>query len=372
MNIGMAYFEFGGPKGISRTVAELSLGLARRGQDVCVHCTSFPHTSPHPKIRFQRVVALNAFNSVGLLSFAVAGGRSLRRFSYDITHTHGNIIGSDIITAHGCHKAALEVSKRFRKTSHERNLGIADAIRLHIERANYVERRFKKVVAVSVGVKRELMQTYGLGDNDIRVIPSGVDVESFHPRHRDTAGRQVRSRLGISPEDVVLIFVANEYERKGLAEVIDALSLLRGYPVKLLVVGNDRQEPYRARAAARGVSDRIMFCVLVPEIEHYYAAADVFILPTYYEAFSLATFEAAASGLPILVTGVNGPDEFIRNGENGFFIERDADDIAKKVRLLVEDGSLRRTLGARAREGSLRYSWDAIAEQTLRLYEEVR
>jgi UDP-glucose:(heptosyl)LPS alpha-1,3-glucosyltransferase len=110
----------------------------------------------------------------------------------------------------------------------------------------------------------------------------------------------------------------------------------------------------------------------VPEIERYYAAADVFLLPTFYEAFSLATLEAAASGLPLVVTKVNGTEELIEDGRNGFFIERDGDDIAHRLRQLRDDHRLRTMLGDAARQSALRYAWDTIADQTLRVYEEVR
>jgi glycosyltransferase involved in cell wall biosynthesis len=94
-------------------------------------------------------------------------------------------------------------------------------------------------------------------------------------------------------------------------------------------------------------------------------------LPTSYEAFPLAVLEAAASGLSVLATNVNGTEEFIRDGVNGFFILRDANDIAAKLLRVVDDATLRQALGASARVSTEQYSWDIVAQKTLALYKEI-
>jgi UDP-glucose:(heptosyl)LPS alpha-1,3-glucosyltransferase len=362
MKIGMAYFEFGGTKGVARATAELTRRIAQRGHQVDFHCVQ--HHGDSSGIRFKHVAALNAFSALGIASFAVMGKRSLQRQQYDITHAHGNVIGADIITAHSCHRAGLHAH-------HSKNLGVADKLRLFLERKNYGERRFKKIIAVAEGVKRELMAEYGVAADDVVVIPNGVDLDRFNPRQRATAGNDIRRKLGVRAEHVILLFVANEFERKGLSVLLSAMPLLRNASVHLVVLGGDTEAPYVHKARTLAVSENIHFCGVVGNIEDYYAAADVFVLPTYYEAFSLATLEAAALGLPLIVTKVNGTEELIEDGVNGFFIERDADDIARKVRLVADDPQLRSKLGTHARQSAERYAWEIIAEKTIALYEEV-
>jgi UDP-glucose:(heptosyl)LPS alpha-1,3-glucosyltransferase len=103
----------------------------------------------------------------------------------------------------------------------------------------------------------------------------------------------------------------------------------------------------------------------------YYAASDVFVLPTYYEAFSLATLEAAASGLPLLVTKVNGTEELVREGYNGYFVTRDGESIAEKLEFILSDSQKLRELGMNARKSAEQYSWDVIADKTLSVYEKI-
>jgi UDP-glucose:(heptosyl)LPS alpha-1,3-glucosyltransferase len=252
------------------------------------------------------------------------------------------------------------------------NSGIADHIRLYIEKKNYGERRYKKILAVSEGVKRELVTEYQMPPNDIEVIPNGVDCGRFSPRVRERIVKSFREKLKFSSDDFIMIFVANEFERKGLKYAIAALSYLRHTSVKLLVVGSDNASGYIRMAAEFGILDKVRFVGPVNDIANYYAISDAFVFPTLYEAFSLATLEAAASGLPLVATNVNGTEELIHEGVNGFFIERNAEDIANKLTRLIHDSELRKRLANNARTTAEDYSWDIIAKRTLEVYERAR
>jgi glycosyltransferase involved in cell wall biosynthesis len=362
MNIGMAYFEFGGTKGVARAAAELATRIAERGHRIEFHCVHKQRDDS--LVHFTHVPAHNSFNSFGIASFALMAKRSLQRHRYDVTHSHGNIVGADIVTAHSCHKAGMRVHSA-------KNFGVADQLRLYLENKNYGEKRFKKIIAVAEGVKRELMAEYNLGSDDVVVIPNGVDLDRFSPRARATKRNGIRRRLGLRADDGVLLFVANEFERKGLRILISALSLVNN-TTHLVVIGGDTRTPYVEHAQKLSVSERVHFIGEVESIENYYTDADVFVLPTHYEAFSLATLEAAASGLPLIVTKVNGTEELIGDGVNGFLIARDADDIAAKLQRVLGDLALRERLGANARKSAERFSWENVTDQTLKVYEQVQ
>jgi UDP-glucose:(heptosyl)LPS alpha-1,3-glucosyltransferase len=106
-------------------------------------------------------------------------------------------------------------------------------------------------------------------------------------------------------------------------------------------------------------------------VRRVYAAGDAFVLPTAYETFSLVTFEAAACGLPLLVTRVHGVEELLQDGHNGWFIARDPHDIARRLEQLRSDSELARGMGLRAREAAAAYSWDAMADGYMSVYAEV-
>jgi UDP-glucose:(heptosyl)LPS alpha-1,3-glucosyltransferase len=297
--------------------------------------------------------------------------KKLKEDGIDITHSQGaESFFQDIITSHSCHKAAVvQLTKArgwwygFLKRFEPRTNMV-----LAIERHNYVGRHYKKIITVAKGVKRELIKYYGVPAEDIAAIPNGVDLDEFNPQNRKKYGSEVRSRHGIRPDDVVLLFCGYEYARKGLMPLIESLPLLRE-DVKALVVGEDNKRPYLNKATSLGVGDRIVFAGRQSEMNKYYGAADVFVFPTAYEAFSLATLEAAASGLPLVTTRVNGTEELVEDGVNGFFVERNSGEIADKIKMVLDSGVEK--MGAKARKTAESYSWDVVAEKTMEVYREV-
>ena len=307
---------------------------------------------------------------ISFLKVSSLARKLYEKFNFDVIHS-SECEGTyqDIITAHSCVRGAYEKLKR-------NNLFI-DAIRrvrpfvafgLDVEKLIYTKRKYKKIIAVSEGVKNELIRYYRLPNEDIVVIPNGVDLEEFKPDLEKR--RKIREKHGIEENEIVLMFSGYEFKRKGLEYIIRALPDVKEY-VKLLVVGKDNQNPYKELASKLGVLDKIIFAGFVPDISEYYAASDIFVFPTAYEAFSLATLEAVASGLPILATKVNGTEELIKEGYNGFFIKREPKDIAEKINISVEDENLRKQMSRNARKTAEKYSWDEVAKRTLKVYEEV-
>jgi UDP-glucose:(heptosyl)LPS alpha-1,3-glucosyltransferase len=139
----------------------------------------------------------------------------------------------------------------------------------------------------------------------------------------------------------------------------------------LLVVGGDSSAPFKRIAEQLGVSERVIFAGSRTDLPRIYPAADAFVLPTLYETFALVCLEAMASGLPVLACSVGGIEDYLRDGENGFFIQREPHDIADKLDRVLSDGNLQQRL----REGGLatagNYAWEKIAKQYLQLFEEL-
>jgi len=287
----------------------------------------------------------------------------------NVVHSQGSeSLFCDVLTMHSCHKAwtkyyrSWDIVRNIRGLIHPTN-----RIILSIEK-KVIEKGSRKIIAVSEGVKREILENYNVPEEKITVIPNGVDLEEFKPDKRKR--NKIREMYKINNNEIVIMFSGHEFKRKGLEFIIKALPFVKG-EVKLLVVGKDSTDYYKKLASKLGISDRIIFTGFVPDISEYYAASDIFVFPTAYEAFSLATLEAVASGLPILATKVNGTEELIKEGYNGFFIMRNPRDIAEKINILVEDENLRKQMSKNARKTAEKYSWDEVAKKTLEVYEEV-
>ena len=169
---------------------------------------------------------------------------------------------------------------------------------------------------------------------------------------------------------MVLLFAGHEFERKGLKIILQALFLLKKIDnIRLIVIGKGNISRYRSIARSLGVLDRVIFAGFVPSVEKYFAAADIFVFPTQYEAFSLAMLEAAASGLPLVVTNVNGVEELVKDGVNGFIIRRNAADIAEKIQMLAEDDNLRKDMGKKSRKIAEKFSWENVTKKIEEVYE---
>lgn len=235
------------------------------------------------------------------------------------------------------------------------------------ERHAYGSSRLRRVIAVSSGVGRELQEHYGVPADRIAVIPNGVDRTTFHPVDAQ-ARRALRVRFGLPPDACVALFLGGDWERKG---VRDAITAVAGLPdVVLAIVGAGDQEAMRRHAERAGAATQLRFGGMSGEPESWYRAADLLLFPSRYEAFSLVTLEAAASGLPIIAHAINGTEDLITPGVNGYLSEWGPEALRAHVQRLRDDSALRSRLSAGAVESALRYDWDRIATEHLRVLQE--
>jgi glycosyltransferase involved in cell wall biosynthesis len=218
---------------------------------------------------------------------------------------------------------------------------------------------------VSNGVSEELLQHYpGV---QVQVTPNGVDLDRFHP---DASARvDLRRSTGLA-EEPVAVFVGGDWDHKGLAIGMHALAEVRaqGIDLQLWVVGAGDQDRFSTLAKELGVASAVSFFGKRDDIERFLAAADVFILPSRYEAFSLVTLEAAASGLPVIMPAINGASELVGDNEAGLMVERTADSVAAALARLVDDPELRSRLGRQARKRATQYAWDKSIEAVTEIY----
>lgn len=197
----------------------------------------------------------------------------------------------------------------------------------------------------------------------ITLAPNGVDLTAFRP------GDPI-------PDDgpLRLLCVGRLIERKGQHHLVEAVRRLTedGIDVTLDLVGTgDAQVANQAQAQQLGVAHRVQFVGYVPReaIASHYAAAHVFVLPSYNEGMSVATLEAMAAGLPIVVTRTGGSAELVGEGVNGLvFSWADVDTLTAHLRRLATDRALVRRMGAASRARAASFSWDIATERYLEMF----
>lgn len=200
----------------------------------------------------------------------------------------------------------------------------------------------------------------------VSLVPNGVDLAAFQPATAPSGAGPLR-----------LLCVARLIERKGQHHLIAAVKRLAdaGVAVTLDLVGTgDARAANEAQARALGIQERVRFAGYVPreEIAARYAAAHVFVLPSYNEGMSVATLEAMAAGLPVVVTRTGGAAELVEEGVNGLTFDwADVDALTAHLRYLAADPALVWSMGAASRTRAAGFSWDAAASRYLELFGEL-
>ncbi len=183
------------------------------------------------------------------------------------------------------------------------------------------------------------------------LVPRGVDTDRFRP---DTPKRLgLREKLGVPSGAAVIGCVAQLVPVKGHPTLLEALSGVPG--ARLWLAGKELDLEYgaqlRHQVRQAGLEDRVSFLGEIRDVPALLAELDIFAFPTRMEGCGVALLEAMASGLACVATNVPGPRDVIEPGKSGLLVpSRDAEALARALRLLAEDKDLRRTLAVAARE----------------------
>jgi D-inositol-3-phosphate glycosyltransferase len=209
----------------------------------------------------------------------------------------------------------------------------------------------------------------------VAVVPCGVDLDLFRPQDKEAA----RRALGYNDERIIL-FVGRIEPLKGIDILINAAAQLGDESdFHVLIVGGDRRSRQQVSdlqdlASDLGIGERVCFLGAVDheQLPLYYNAADVCVVPSYYESFGLVALEAMACGTPVVASRVGGLTGTVRDGETGYLISwRCPEPFAERLELLLGNETLRHRFGESARETVERYRWTNVAEAVAGLYEEL-
>lgn len=316
---------------------------------------------------------------VKFVSFWFRGGRAVRMLetdeSIDYIQTVGAIIPNrvDFAWVHLCHAGLRAATGRFAPAAapHLRRINTATSrlIGVAAERWSYRPGKVRSLLAVSAGVAAELGHSYP--DVPVTVVPNGVDLTRFHPDRRARETLRADQNVG---ESVVALFVGGDWDHKGLDLAIEAVAQSRadGSDLSLWVVGRGDTSRFVALAEATGVGNHVRFFGYREDVELLYQAADIFVLPSQYETFSLACFEAAASGLPLVITQIHGARELVGAEEGGVVVQRSGPSLSDALTKLAENAELRAQQGSSAARAAARFSWDHCADAFIDLYAKSR
>ena len=223
-----------------------------------------------------------------------------------------------------------------------------------------------RIIAFSPHERDAMARLYAADTNKVSLVPCGVDLSVFRPLDQKTA----RDRLGLNGERI-LLYVGRVEPLKGLDLLVETAAQMDSEDgVRMMVVGADAnggQEMDRVKQLAkeRDLEDQIDFVGQVDHLELplYYNAADVCVVPSYYESFGLVALESMACGTPVVATRVGGLSTIIQHGRTGYLKPwRCPDAFANSVEMLISSDSLQQSMGEAARQRAEAMGWHNVAE----------
>ena len=300
--------------------------------------------------------------------------RFFRRISFDLVLSPGiNCLTADVIIVHALFHRLVALS---REEIAGASLSVGLIRRLH-RRAYYsllvaLERRIysnRKTWLATVSQRTSNFLAHYFQRTDVRIIPNGVDTTQFSVSTRSANRSEARNRRGFSDSDFVLLLIGNDWRVKGLAAILAAMAATPTLPLQLVVAGDDAPKPFQAMAEQLGLAHRCHWEAPRCDVIDLYAAADLYVSPTYEDSFGLPVAEAMACGLPAITSSLAGVSALIRNNENGFILAdpEDTQALALLFKTIHADKGLRDRVSQAAAAAAKDWTWDRNAAETWKL-----
>jgi glycosyltransferase involved in cell wall biosynthesis len=310
---------------------------------------------------------------INQLWFATATWWATRR-GFDIVHSHENTWHGNVQTVH---VLPVKYNLFHGRTGWRRMLRYINAATsprlltyLGLERARYAVRAGRKIVVTSDSLCAIMAASYPACVPMLAVITPGITMpeKPWKPEGK----REARALLGFPLEGHCLLFVGNDYRKKGLPALLSALAQLPA-GVFLAVVGNPAQIPeFRAQLADLQLETRVFFLGSLLDVSPAYEAADSLVHPTLEDTFAMVVLEAMSHGVPVVVSGPQycGISGLLQHGGNALILDdpRSVASLAQTLQQLIVSPVLQQTLSTGASGFARHYDWKALAVQQEALY----
>ncbi|MDE5053919.1 glycosyltransferase family 4 protein [Niallia taxi] len=345
----------------------LSEIIKRTSEDYNITVIASELTGNFPNVKFIKIPVPQKPVFLKSVLFCCIVSLLLLFKKFDCVHTTGAIVFTkvNLSTVHFCHRAynSLGLNDRLKHTksfAHTINSWLQGNFALWMEGICYKPKRIPKLIAVSEHVKNELLEHFDYQNNEVDIIPNGVDIKTFSPP-TELEKQDLKRRMGIKESELVFVFVGGDWSRKGLKILLEAFENLLERHSKLearvLVVGKGNKQSILQGLSNQTVS-RIIFQGFQENPAELYKMSDIYVLPSLYETFSIASLEAGACGLPIIMTPVGVADIIAIDDVTGYTIERTKESALAAMEKLSLNKMLRENMSQQVRLRSQTITWD--------------
>lgn len=227
-------------------------------------------------------------------------------------------------------------------------------------------------IVVSKYGRQMYLESKDISADKIDMIYNGIRLDYFAEASLEDQASKLAS-FQLAPDSLVIGTLARLEPSKGIADLLTAVSkLVRCWPnlITLIAGAGSERAALEQEALRLGLTDHVRFLGYVPDAREFYCLLDVFVLPSYWEAFGLVATEAMAVGKPVVATRVGGLPEVVSDGETGLIVPmRDPNALANAIERLLGDKHLREQMGAAGRNRvKTVFSVTKMADQTIALY----
>lgn len=227
----------------------------------------------------------------------------------------------------------------------------------------------KKIITISESSKSDIIKKYKVSSSEVAVVYPGIKKESTSMNH-ELGMDELRKKFGISNK--YILFVGTLQPRKNVERLIEAFAKLKREDLDLVIIGKkgwmfddilDAPKKFHIEPRVRFLHE-----VTDEELPPFYKNAVMFVLPSLYEGFGLPVLEAMKYGCPVITSDISSLPE--AGGDAALYVDpNNVDDIASKMRKLLEDENLRKDLIAKGKKQIEKFSWEKSAKETLAVLE---
>ena len=299
--------------------------------------------------------------------------RHNEKIHYDVLHSHYWLSG--VVAMQLAQRWSIPHTTMFHTLAHLKQLAnpneIEPSIRLDMERC--LIQQADSIIATTNDERIQIIRHCGATPGQVRVIPCGIDLKLFKPQDQ----QQAREKLGLRRHQPVLLYVGRLDPFKGPDLLLRTATLMEE-KAQIVIVGgkssHDKDmEQLKELAVQLKISNRVHFIGARPQYQLplIYSAADVTVVPSFYESFGLAAVESLACSTPVVATRAGGLTTVVQNNETGFLIPRCPGFFAERLDSLLQNPSMLKKMSIAARPSVLQFSWKNVANMVQNMYEDV-
>ena len=347
------YFCFGG----AETMCEnLTYALLEQGHQVSVVSLYAERTPISERMEQAGVQITYLDKKLGLdVSMIPKLAKIIRQQKPDVVHTHLDVIKYAVAAA------KIAGVKKCVHTVHNVADKEAEGKLQKMINSFYFKLGWSVPVALSPQVQETIVEFYGMKVRQVPVIYNGVDLSRCIPKTNYQAADMLK-----------LVHIGRFNEQKNHRRLLDAFRLLvQAFPNTQLQLLGDGELMDEIRQYARDLEleNKVSFLGSQSNVYPYLHNADVFVLPSDYEGMPMTIIEAMGTGLPIVATAVGGVPDMLSDGQSGLLTECTPEAVYQACVKLAAEETLRKDLGIRAKQDSLRFSAQYMAQQYLKEYQ---